>query len=66
MYRRYFPSLEPTHNKEKVKREKPQNRYEMLVTRVIQCRMKDEVKMKQQKRVKEVKCFRYWGVGHCK
>ena len=38
----------------------------MLVTRVIQCRMKDEVKMKQQKRVKEVKCFRYWGVGHCK
>ena len=38
----------------------------MLVTRVMQYRVRDKVEVKQQKRVEEVKCFRYWGVRHCK
>jgi len=36
--------------KEKEKREKPQNRYEMLITRVVQYRVRDKVEMRQQKR----------------
>ena len=44
---------------EKEKREKPQNRYEMLVTRVIQCRVRNEIEVRRQERVEEVKCFRY-------
>ena len=38
----------------------------MLVTRVMQCRVRDKIEVKWQERVKEVKCFRYWRVGHCK
>ena len=38
---------------EKRKREKPQNRYEMLVTRVMQYRVRSEVEVRQQERVRE-------------
>jgi len=38
----------------------------MLMTRVVQCGVRDKVKVKQQERRKEVKYFRYWGVGHHK
>ena len=34
---------------------------------MIQCRVKEEVKVKKQKTVKKgVQCFRYWGVEHSK
>jgi len=32
--------------KEKEKRKKPQNKYKMLVTRVMQCRVKDKVEVR--------------------
>ena len=38
----------------------------MLVTRVIQCGVGNKVKVRQQEKEKEVKCFRYWGVGYHK
>ena len=50
----------------KEKEEKPQNRYEILVTRVMQCEVRNEVEMRHQERKKEVKYFRYWGIEHHK
>ena len=50
----------------KEKREKPQNKYEMLATRVMQYRVRDEIKVRWQKRIKKAKYFRCWEVGHCK
>jgi len=47
-----------TKKEEKEKREKPQNRYEMLVTRVMQCGVRNEVEVRWQERIEEVKCFR--------
>jgi len=45
----------------------PQNKFEIIVSRVIQCGVKEEVKMRKQKTVKkEVQYFRYWRVGHYK
>ena len=38
----------------------------MLATRVMQYGVRGEVKVRWQKRIKEAKCFRCWGVGHCK
>jgi len=32
----------------------------------MQCSVKEEVKIRKQEMVEEVKCFRCWGVGHCK
>jgi len=32
----------------------------------MQCGVKEEVGIKQQEMVEEVKCFRCWGVGHYK
>jgi len=32
----------------------------------MQCRVRDEVEVRQQKRREEVKCFRCWGIGHHK
>jgi len=56
-----------TKKGEKKKKEKSQNRYEMLVARVMQCRVKDKVEVRQQEKVEgEVKYFRYWGVGYQK
>ena len=39
----------------------------MIANRVIQYRVKEEVKVRRQKTVKKgVQCFRYWGVEHYK
>ena len=38
----------------------------MLATRVMQCGVRDEVEVRQQNREKEIKCFRYWNIGHHK
>ena len=32
----------------------------------MQCSIKEEVKIRRQEIVEEIKCFRYWGVGHYK
>ena len=36
------------------------------MNRVIQCRVREEVKAKRQEIVEKVRCFRYWGIGHYK
>ena len=56
------------NRKEKIKG-KPisQNKFEIIASRVMQCRVKKEVKVRRQETVKEgVQCFRYWGMGHYK
>jgi len=44
----------------------PQNKFEVTVSRVMQCSIKEEVKIKRQEIVEEVKCFRCWRVKHYK
>jgi len=44
----------------------PRNKFEVLLSRVIRCRVREEVRIRRNKMVKEVKCFRYWRVGHFK
>ena len=36
-----------------------QNKFEVIVSRVMQYRVREEVKVERQEMVKEVKCFRY-------
>ena len=43
-----------------------QNKFEAIVSRVIQCRVREEIKVRRQETIEEVKCFRCWGVGHLK
>ena len=56
------------NKKEEIKRKLvPQNKFEVIVSRVMQCRVKEEVKVRKQETVEEgVQCFRCWGVGHYK
>jgi len=35
----------------------PQNKFEVIASKIMQCRVKEEVEIKQQERVGEVKCF---------
>jgi len=44
----------------------PQNKFKVIASRVMQCGVKEEVEIKQQERVGEIKCFRCWGVEHYK
>ena len=45
----------------------PQNRFEVIASRVIQCRVGEEAKVRRQETVEErVRCFRYQGIGHYK
>jgi len=46
----------------------PQNKFEVIASRVMQCGVREEVKVKRQEIVEEeeVKCFKYWGIGHYK
>ena len=45
----------------------PQNKFEVITSRVIQCGVKKEVKVRKQEIVEEeIQCFRYWGVEHYK
>jgi len=58
------------HNHKNKKREEkgkavPQNKFEVLASRVVQCRVRGEVKVKQQK-TEVVRCFRCWEEGHFK
>ena len=38
----------------------------MIASKVIQYRVREKVKVRKQEIVEEVKCFRYWEVGHYK
>jgi len=44
----------------------PQNKFEVIASRVMQCGVKKEVGIKQQEMIEEVKHFRCWGVGYYK
>ena len=54
-------------NKKEIKR-KPisQNKFEVIASRVIQCRVREEIKVRRQEVVEEVKCFRCWRIEHYK
>jgi len=56
------------NKKEETKRKLvSQNKFEVIVSRVIQCRVKEKVKVRKQETVEEgVQYFRYWKVGHYK
>ena len=44
-----------------------QNRFEVIVGSVMQCRVKEKVKVKKQEIVKKgIQCFRCWGIGYYK
>ena len=44
----------------------PQNKFEVIVSRVMQCRVREEIEVRRQKVAEEVKYFKCWGVGHYK
>ena len=44
----------------------PQNKFEVLASRVMQCGVRREVEVRCQEVEEEVRCFRCWGVGHFK
>ena len=67
-YRKFGHLAHNCRNKEEVTKGRliPQNKFEMIVSRVMQYRVK-EVKVRKQETVEEgVRCFRCWGVGHYK
>jgi len=43
-----------------------QNKFEVIASRVIQCGVREEVKVRRQETMEEVRCFRCWGVGYLK
>ena len=53
-------------NKEEKGKLIPRNKFEVLLSKVMRCGMKEEVKIRRNKIVKEVKCFRCWSVGYFK
>jgi len=54
--------------KEEEKRGKPQNKFEILASRVMQSRERGQCIRRQEieEEKKKIKCFRCWGVGHHK
>jgi len=44
----------------------PQNKFEVLASRVMQCGVKEEVKVRQQETEEKVQCFRCWEAGYFK
>ena len=61
-----------THNcRNSVKEEKekliPKNKFKVLVSQMMRCRIREEIKVQRQEKEKEkVKYFRYWRVEHYK
>jgi len=54
-------------NKEKKGKPIPQNRFEVIVSRIIQCGVKEKVKVRKQETVEEgVQCFRCRRMEHYK
>jgi len=46
----------------------PQNKFEVIASRVMQYRVREKVKVRRQEIIEEekVKCFRCWRIGHYK
>jgi len=68
-YRKFRYLVYNCRNKKKEAKRKLvlQNKFEMIVSRVMQYRVKEKVKVRKQETVKEeVQCFRNWRVGHYK
>jgi len=68
-YRKFRYLVYNCRNKKKEAKRKLvlQNKFEMIVSRVMQYRVKEKVKVRKQETVKEeVQCFRYWRVEHYK
>jgi len=68
-YRKFGYLAHNCRNKKKETKGKlvSQNKFEVIASRVIQCGVKEEVKVRKQETVEEgVQCFRYWGVEHYK
>ena len=43
-----------------------QNKFEVIASRVMRCGVIEEIKVRRQETIEEVKCFRCWGIGHYK
>ena len=44
----------------------PQNKFKMITSRVMQYRVREEVKVRRQETIEKVRCFRYWKIRHYK
>jgi len=44
----------------------PQNKFEIIASRVMQCRVERRIKVRRQEIVEKVKCFRCWEVEYYK
>jgi len=55
-------------NKNEKKKKKPisRNKFEVLLSKVMRYRVKEEVRIRRNETVEEVKCFRCWGIEHFK
>jgi len=53
-------------NKEKKRKLIPKNKFEVLLSRMIRCGVREKVRIRRNEIVEEVKCFRCWGVRHFK
>ena len=67
-YKRFGYLAHNYRNKKKKEKRKSisQNKFEVIASRVMQCGVRKEVKVKRQETIEKVKCFRYWGIGHLK
>ena len=53
--------------KEIKKKLAPQNKFEVIANRVMQCRVREAVSVRRQEmEEKGIQCFRYWGIGYYK
>ena len=55
-------------NKKGEEKRKPisPNKFEVIASKVIQCEVREEVKVRRQETIEKVKCFRCWDIGHLK
>ena len=44
----------------------PQNKFEVIASRVMQCGVREEVKVRRQEIMEKVKCFRCWKISYLK
>jgi len=68
-YRKFGYLVHNCRNKKEEEKEKPipQNRFKIIVSRVMQYGVREKVKVRKQETVEErVQCFRYWRMGHYK
>ena len=64
-----FGHLAYNYRNKKVKKKRkliPQNKFKVIASRVMQYGVREEVKVKRQKTIEEVRCFRCWSIRHLK